>query len=163
MFIYNPKYNTILEFTNGGVSQVKGGVRSRERQGSVSMVCILHKNSGCSFVYNGKVLIWRICECILLCGESIGLLHNWECLHNNAVSPYFVEIPHFTLVEKLKVFENNVWNVYSAPQKPCIFFILKISYAQIYRMFPQLTMYLFYFFHFFTISQQTGFPGVFAC
>jgi hypothetical protein len=112
------------------------------------MVSILHKNSGCSFVSDGKVLIWRFCECILLGGESIGSLHDWKCLHDNAVSQCFLEIPHFTLVEKLKVFKNNVWNIYSAFRTLCIFFVLKTSYAQIYMMFPQLTIHLIHFFIF---------------
>ena len=36
----NPNYNTIMRFTSGGISQVNGGVRSREWLRSVSVVSI---------------------------------------------------------------------------------------------------------------------------
>jgi hypothetical protein len=38
--IYNPNFNTIWGFTNGGISRVNGGVESREQWGGVSMVRI---------------------------------------------------------------------------------------------------------------------------
>ena len=57
------------------------------------------------------------------------------CLYDNAVSLYYLEIPHFTLVEEEKVFKNNVKNIYSASPKLCIFFVLKVSYAQLYTLF----------------------------
>ena len=31
-----------------------------------------------------------------------------ECLRNNAESLYYLEIPHFSLVEELKVFKDKV-------------------------------------------------------
>ena len=36
----NPNYNTMLRFRSGGISQVNGGVRSREWRRGVSMVSI---------------------------------------------------------------------------------------------------------------------------
>ena len=38
--VCNPNYNTIVEFTNGGISRVNGGVSSRERRRSTSVVSI---------------------------------------------------------------------------------------------------------------------------
>ena len=84
-------------------------------------------------------------------------------LRDSAVSLYFLKIPHFTLVEELKVFKNNVWNIYSAPPKLYMSIVLKISYMKIYTRFLQLSIHLFEFFHFSTISWQSGFLGVFAC
>ena len=95
--------------------------------------------------------------------ESMDLPYDGECLRDNAVSLYFLEIPHFTLPEGPKVFKNNVWNIYSASPKLCIRITLKISYIQIYTRFLTQIIHLFEFFHFFTISWQTGFSGVFAC
>ena len=54
---------------------------------------------------------------------------------NNAVSLYYLEIPHFTLVEEQKVFTNNVKNIYSASPKLRIFFVSKVSYIQLYTLF----------------------------
>jgi hypothetical protein len=67
--------------------------------------------------------------------ESIELLYDRECLRNNAVSLYFLEIPHFTLAKEPKVFKNNVWNIFSARPKLCILVVFKISHAPIYAMF----------------------------
>ena len=66
---------------------------------------------------------------------SMELTCDKQCPRDNAVSLYFLEIPHFTLPEGPKVFKNNVWNIYSASPKLCIFFIPNMSYAQIYTMF----------------------------
>ena len=38
--VYNPNCNTIFKFTNVGISRINGGVRSRERWWSVSVVSI---------------------------------------------------------------------------------------------------------------------------
>ena len=67
--------------------------------------------------------------------ESMELRYGKECLNDNAVSLYYLEIPHFTLVEEPKVFKNNVRNIYSASPKLCIFFVLKLSYVQLYTLF----------------------------
>ena len=101
----------------------------------------------------------------VFCGarESIEWPRDEECLRDNAVSLYFSTIPHFTRLEEPKVFKNNVRDIYSASPKLYIFLVLKISYVEIYTMFPRLSMHIFDFFHFFTISWQSGFPGVFAC
>ena len=40
LFICNPNCNTIVRFTNGGISQVNGAVRSREQWEGVSVVSI---------------------------------------------------------------------------------------------------------------------------
>ncbi len=69
--------------------------------------------------------------------ESMELLYDGECLHDSAVSSYFLEIPHFTLPEGPKVFKNNVWNIYSVPPKVYIIFVYEISYARFYTMFLQ--------------------------
>ena len=53
------------------------------------------------------------------------LPYNEECLRDNAVSLYFLEIPHFILVEEQKVFEKNVWSIFSAPRKLCILVVAK--------------------------------------
>ena len=63
------------------------------------------------------------------------LRYDWECLDDNTVSLYYLEIPHFTLVEEQKVFKNNVKNIYSASPKLRIFFALKVSYVQLYTLF----------------------------
>ena len=68
--------------------------------------------------------------------ESMELQYDEECLRDSAVSLYFLEIPHFTLVEEQKVFKNNVRDIYSASPKLCIFVVLKLSYVQLYTMFP---------------------------
>ena len=67
--------------------------------------------------------------------ESMDSSHNEEGHRDNAVSLYFLEIPHFTLVEEQKVFKNNVGNIYSASPKLCIFFVLKVIYVQLYTLF----------------------------
>ena len=68
--------------------------------------------------------------------ESMDSPHNEEGHRDNAVSLYFLEIPHFTLVEEQKVFKNNVRDIYSASPKLCIFVVSKLSYVQLYTMFP---------------------------
>ena len=40
VFVFNPNCNTISKYTNGGISRVNVGVRSREQWGSVSVVSI---------------------------------------------------------------------------------------------------------------------------
>ena len=67
--------------------------------------------------------------------ESMELRYDEECLRDNAVSLYYLEIPHFTLVEEPNVFKNNVWSSYSASPKLCILFVLKLSYVQLCTMF----------------------------
>ena len=67
--------------------------------------------------------------------DSMELLYDEECFNDNAVSLYYLEIPHFTLVGEPKVFKNNVRNIYSASPKLCIFFVLKLSYVQLYTLF----------------------------
>ena len=67
--------------------------------------------------------------------ESMELQYDQECLCDNAVSLYYLEIPHFTLVEEQKVFKNNVKNIYSALPKLRIFLVLKVSYVQLYTLF----------------------------
>ena len=61
--------------------------------------------------------------------------HNEEGHRDNAVSLYFLEIPHFTLVEEQKVFKNNVRDIYSASLKLCIFFLLKLSCVPLCTLF----------------------------
>ena len=68
--------------------------------------------------------------------ESMDSPHNEEGHCDSAVSLYFLEIPHFTLVEEQKVLKNNVRDIYSASPKLCIFFLLKLSYVQLYTIFP---------------------------
>ena len=68
--------------------------------------------------------------------ESMELLYDKECLLDNAVSLYYLEIPHFTLVGEPKVFKNNVKNIYSASPKLCIFFVLKLTCVRVCTMFP---------------------------
>ena len=67
--------------------------------------------------------------------ESMDSPHNEEGHRDSAVSLYFLEIPHFTLVEEQKVFKNNVRDIYSASPKLCIFVVLKLSYVQLYTLF----------------------------
>ena len=67
--------------------------------------------------------------------ENMELLYDRKCLNDNAVSLYYIEIPHFTLVEEQKVFKNNVRNIYSASPKLCIFFCIKLSCVPVYTMF----------------------------
>ena len=67
--------------------------------------------------------------------ESMELPSNEGCLCDNAVSLYYLEIPNFTLVGEVKVFKNNVKNIYSASPKLCIFFVLKVIYVQLYTLF----------------------------
>ena len=68
--------------------------------------------------------------------ERMDSPHNEEGHCDSALSLYFLEIPHFTLVEEQKVFKNNVRDIYSASPKLCIFIVLKLSYVQLYTMFP---------------------------
>ena len=49
--------------------------------------------------------------------ETMELQDNEVCQHDIAVSLYYLEIPHFTLVGEPKVFKNNVKNIYSASPK----------------------------------------------
>ena len=67
--------------------------------------------------------------------ESMDSPHNEEGHRDSAVSLYFLEIPHFTLVEEQKVFKNNVRDIYSASPKLCIFVVLKLSYVQLCTLF----------------------------
>ena len=67
--------------------------------------------------------------------ESMDSPRNEEGHRDNAVSLYFLEIPHFTLVEEQKVFKNNVRDIYSASPKLCIFFVVKVSYVQLCTLF----------------------------
>ena len=67
--------------------------------------------------------------------ERMDSSHNEEGHRDNAVSLYFLEIPHFTLVEEQKVLKNNVRNIYSASLKLCIFFVLKLSCVPVCTMF----------------------------
>ena len=67
--------------------------------------------------------------------ESMDSPHNEEGQCDSAVSLYFLEIPHFTLVEEQKVFKNNVRDIYSASPKLCIFFVLKLSCTPVCTMF----------------------------
>ena len=66
---------------------------------------------------------------------SMELRHDKECLCNNGVSLYYLNIPRFTLVEEQKVFKNNVRDIYSASPKLCIFFVLKLSCVPVCTMF----------------------------
>ena len=43
--------------------------------------------------------------------ESMELRYDRECLNDNAVSLYYLEIPNFTLVEEQKVSKNNVRDI----------------------------------------------------
>ena len=67
--------------------------------------------------------------------ESMDSPHNGEGHCDSAVSLYFLEIPHFTLVEEPKVFKNNVRDIYSASLKLCIFFLLKLSCVPLCTLF----------------------------
>ena len=67
--------------------------------------------------------------------DSMQLLYDKDIRNDNAVSLYYLEIPHFTLVEEQKVFKNNVRDNYSASSKLCIFFVLKVIYVHIYTLF----------------------------
>ena len=84
--------------------------------------------------------------------DSMKLPCDKERLRNSAVSLYFLEIPHFTLVEEPKVLKNNVWNIFSASPRLCTFLVSKMSCIPIYTMFALLNIHLFIFFHIFTIS-----------
>ena len=67
--------------------------------------------------------------------DSMDSQHNGEGSRDSAVSLYFLEIPHFTLVEESKVFKNNVRDIYSASLKLCIFFLLKLSCVPLCTLF----------------------------
>ena len=67
--------------------------------------------------------------------ESMELRYDKKCLHDNAVSLYYLEIPNFSLLEDQKVFKNNVRDIYSASPKLCIFFVVKISCVPVCTMF----------------------------
>ena len=67
--------------------------------------------------------------------ESMELQYDVECLYDNALSLYYLEIPHFTLVEEQNVFKNNVKDIYSVSPKLCIFFVLKLSCVLVCTMF----------------------------
>ena len=67
--------------------------------------------------------------------ESMDSPHDEQGQSTSAVSLYFLEIPHFTLVEEQQVFKNNVGNIYSASPKLCILFVLKPSCVPVCTMF----------------------------
>ena len=67
--------------------------------------------------------------------ESIGLRYSQECLRDNAVSLYYLEIPDFSLLEDQKVFKNNVRDIYSASPTLCILFVIKLSCVPVCTMF----------------------------
>ena len=67
--------------------------------------------------------------------DSMELLYDEKGHRDNAVSLYYLEIPNFSLLEEQKVFKNNVRDIYSASPKLCIFFVLKLSYVQLYTLF----------------------------
>ena len=67
--------------------------------------------------------------------ESMELRYDEEGHRDNAVSLYYLEIPHFTIVEEQKVFKNNVRDIYSASPKLCIFVVVKISCVPVCTMF----------------------------
>ena len=83
--------------------------------------------------------------------ESMDSPHNGEGHRDHAVSLYYLEIPHFILVEEQKVFKNNVKNIYSALPKLRIFFVLKLSCVPVCTMFFPYFLHLFDIFHFFTM------------
>jgi len=68
--------------------------------------------------------------------ESMELPYDRRCLLDSAVSLYYLEIPHFTLVGEAKVLKNNVRNIYSASQNMCVFLVLQISYVLVCTIFP---------------------------
>ena len=43
--------------------------------------------------------------------ETMDLLYDGRCLRDSAVSLYYLQIPHFTLVGEAKVFKNNVRDI----------------------------------------------------
>ena len=67
--------------------------------------------------------------------ESMELRYDKECLRNNAVSLYYLEICNFSLLEDQKVFKNNVKDIYSASPTLCILFVIKQSCVPVYTMF----------------------------
>ena len=67
--------------------------------------------------------------------ESMDSPHNEEGHRDSAVSLYFLEIPHFILVEEQNVFKNNVRDIYSASLELCIFFLLKLSCVPLCTLF----------------------------
>ena len=83
--------------------------------------------------------------------ESMELRDDEECLSVNAVSFYYLEIPHFTLVEEPNVFETNVRDIYSASPTLCILFVRKLSCVPVCTMFLSYFLHLFDIFHFFTM------------
>ena len=83
---------------------------------------------------------------------SMELTCDKQCPRDNAVSLYFLEIPHFNHLEELKMFKNNVRNIYFASELLCILFVLKVRCGQFYTMSFLLVIHLFDFFHIFTIS-----------
>ena len=67
--------------------------------------------------------------------KTMELQYDDGCQCDSAVSLYYLEIPNFTLVGEPNVFKNNVGDIYSAPPKLCIFFVLKISCVPVCTMF----------------------------
>ena len=67
--------------------------------------------------------------------DSMDFVHNEEGRRGSAVSLYFLEIPHFTLVGERKGLKSNVKSIYSAPPKLCIFVVSNVSYVPLYTMF----------------------------
>jgi hypothetical protein len=87
------------------------------------------------------------------------LCYNGECLGSSAVSLYYLEKAHFTLVEEPKVFKINVWKIYSAQRWRWMFVVFKIRYIQIYTMFLEVIIRLFNFYYIFTIHDNWGFQS----
>ena len=124
-----------------------------------------HQNGGGVFLWlvsNIKVLVtasYIIGKCrtgvfvSVFCDarDSMQLLYDEEFPNDNAVSLYYLEIPHFSLDEEQKVFKNNVKNIYSASPTLCILFVIKLSCVPVCTMFLLYFLHLFDIFHFFTM------------
>ena len=67
--------------------------------------------------------------------ESMELRYDEEGHRDNAVSLYYLEIPHFSLLEEQKVLKNNVRDIYSASPTLCILFVIKLSRVPVCTMF----------------------------
>ena len=91
-------------------------VRERENGGKVFLWLVSNiKISVTASCVMGKCRTGTFMSVFCDARGSMGLPYDEECLRDNAVPFYLFKTPHFTHVEKLKVFKNNVWNIYFVP------------------------------------------------
>ena len=135
VFVFNPNYNTILKLQMVVYLKLMK-VWGQENNGRVFLWLVSNiKVSVTTSYVMGKCRTGVFMSVFWDARDSMDSPHNGEGHRDSAVSLYFLEIPHFILVEEQNVFKNNVRDIYSASPKLCIFFVVKISCVPVCTMF----------------------------